>query len=164
MPPSARMYCLVFLVAFVVGLSPAIGQPTVFIVRHAEKAETAGQDPELSQAGHARAEALAKVLKDANITTIYTTEFKRTQETAAPLAKILGITVVSVPAKDTATLTAKLHSTHGNILVVGHGDTIPDLLKALGMSAPINIAPNQYDDLFIVVLDGTPRFIHLHYG
>jgi broad specificity phosphatase PhoE len=163
MPSNARICCLVFLVAFVVGLSPAIAQSTIFIVRHAEKAKTAGQDPELSEAGHARAETLARTLKDANITAIYASEFKRTQQTASPLAQALGITVVNVPAKDTATLTAKLRSTHGNILVVGHGDTIPDLLKALDISAPINIGENDYDELFVVVLDGTPRFIHLHY-
>ena len=156
-------YCLVFLVAFVLGLSTAIAQSTIFVVRHAEKAETAGPDPELSEAGHARAETLARTLKDADITTIYASEFKRTQETAAPLAKALGIKVVNVPAKDTATLTAKLRTMHGNILVVGHGDTIPDLLKALGISTPINIAENDYDELLVILLDGTPRFIHLHY-
>jgi broad specificity phosphatase PhoE len=154
---------LSLLLAFGFGLSSAAAQSTIFVVRHAEKAETPGENPELSEVGRTRAEALAKLLKDANITAIYASEFKRTQETAAPLAKALGITVVNVPAKDTAALAAKLRTTNGNILVVGHGNTIPDLLEALGISAPIDIGENDYDELFVVVLDGTPRFIRLHY-
>ena len=143
-------------------LSTATAQSTIFIVRHAEKAD-ATKDPDLSEVGRARAEALAKMLKDANITEIYATEFKRTQQTAAPLAKVLGITVTILPAKDNAALLAKLRASTGNALVVGHGDTIPDLIKALGMSDPINVAENDYDNLFAVVLDQKPHLIRLHY-
>ena len=143
-------------------LSTATAQSTIFIVRHAEKAD-ATKDPDLSEVGRARAEALAKMLKDANITAIYATEFKRTQQTAAPLAKALSITITTLPAKDNAALIAKLRASNGNALVVGHGDTIPDLIKALGMSDPINVAENDYDNLFAVVLDQKPHLIRLHY-
>ena len=143
-------------------LSTATAQSTIFIVRHAEKAD-ATKDPDLSEAGRVRAEALAKTLRDANITAIYATEFKRTQQTAAPLAKALGITVTILPAKNNAALIAKLRASTGNALVVGHGDTIPDLIKALGISDPINIAENDYDNLFAVVLDQKPHLIRLHY-
>jgi broad specificity phosphatase PhoE len=143
-------------------LSTATAQSTIFIVRHAEKAD-ATKDPDLSEAGRTRAEALAKTLRDANITAIYATEFKRTQQTAAPLAKVLGITVTILPAKDNAALAAKLRASTGNAVVVGHGDTIPDLIKALGISDPINIAENDYDNLFAVVLDQKPHLICLHY-
>jgi broad specificity phosphatase PhoE len=143
-------------------LSTTTAQSTIFIVRHAEKAD-ATKDPDLSEAGRARAEALAKTLKDANITAIYATEFKRTQQTAAPLAKALGITVTTLPAKDYAALIAKLRASTGNTLVVGHGDTISALIKALGISDPINIAENDYDNLFAVALDQKPHLIRLHY-
>jgi len=143
-------------------LSTATAQSTIFIVRHAEKAD-ATKDPDLSEAGRARAEALAKMLKDANITAIYATEFKRTQQTATPLAKVLGITVTILPAKDNAALIAKLRASTGNALVVGHGDTIPDLIKALGISDAINIAENDYDNLFAVVPNQKPHLIRLHY-
>jgi len=103
------------------------------------------------------------MLKDAGISAIYVTEFKRTQQTAAPLAKALGITVTTLPAKDNAALVAKLRASNGNALVVGHSDTIPDLIKALGISEPINIAENDYDNLFAVVLDEKPHLIRLHY-
>ncbi|PYL63474.1 MAG: hypothetical protein DMF25_10605, partial [Verrucomicrobia bacterium] len=135
---------------------------TIFIVRHAEKAD-ATKDPDLSEAGRARAEALAKMLQDANITAIYATEFKRTQQTAAPLAKALGIAVTTLPAENSAALIAKLRSSNGNALVVGHGNTIADLIKALGISEPINIAENDYDNLFGVVLVEKPQLIRLHY-
>jgi 2,3-bisphosphoglycerate-dependent phosphoglycerate mutase len=148
---------------FAVCLSAAAAQSTMFIVRHAEKAESAGKDPDLSKAGRARAESLAKMLKDAKITAIYATEFKRTQQTAAPLARALGISVTNLPAKDIAALTAKVRTSNGNALVVGHGDTIPGLIKAMSISAPIKIAENDYDNLFIVVLDERPRLIRLHY-
>jgi len=143
-------------------LSTATAQSTILIVRHAEKAD-ATKDPDLSEAGRARSEGLAKTLRDANITAIYATEFKRTQQTAAPLAKALGLTVTTLPAKDNAALIAKLRASTGNALIVGHGDTIPDLIKALGISDPINIAENDYDNLFAVVLDQKPHLIRLHY-
>src|SRR5256885_56494 len=101
-------------------LSGASARSTIFIVRHAEKADTT-KDPDLSEAGRVRAEALAKVLRDANITAIYATEFKRTQQTAAPLAKALGLTVTTLPAENSAAVVAKLRASIGNSLVVGHG-------------------------------------------
>lgn len=143
-------------------LSTATAQSTIFVVRHAEKAD-ATKDPDLSEAGRARAEALAKALRDAKIVAIYATEFKRTQQTAAPLAKALGITVTVLPAQDIAALIAKLRALKGNALVVGQGDTIPNVIKALGVSEPINIAGNDYDNLFAVVLDKKPQLIRLHY-
>jgi 2,3-bisphosphoglycerate-dependent phosphoglycerate mutase len=143
-------------------LSTATAQSTIFIVRHAEKAD-ATKDPDLSEAGRARAEALAKTLRDANITAIYATEFKRTQQTAAPLAKALGITMTTLPAKDSVALIAKLRASNGNALLVGHSDTISNLMKALGISDPTNIAENDYDNLFTVVLAEKPHLIRLHY-
>ena len=116
----------------------AAAQSTIFIVRHAEKATGGGNDPDLSRAGRARAKSLAGILKEVGITAIYATEFKRTQETAAPLAKIIGIDVVRIPGKSTANLVTKLHNLQGNAaLVVGHSNTIPLLIKALGINAPI---------------------------
>jgi broad specificity phosphatase PhoE len=143
--------------------SGAAAQSTLFVVRHAEKVEGADKDSDLSEAGRARAEALAKMLKDAGIIAIYATEFKLTQETAAPLAKALGINVTKLAAKDAATLASKLRNLKANALVVGHGNTIGDLIKALGIDAPIDIAEADYDNLFVVILDEKPRLLRLHY-
>ena len=97
-----------FLLVFV-SASIASAQPIVVIVRHAEKATDGGRDPDLSLAGRARADELARILKDSGITAIFTSEFKRTQETAAPSATSIGVTATVIPAKDTAALAAKLH-------------------------------------------------------
>src|SRR5205085_354526 len=86
----------------------AAGQSTIFIVRHAEKAQGGGDDPVLSEAGQARAESLANLLKDAGISAIYTSEVKRTQQTAAPLARTLHLDPTIVAAKDRAALMAQL--------------------------------------------------------
>ena len=71
--------------------------PAVFVVRHAEKAKGGGNDPELSSAGRERANALARILKDSQMTAIFVTEFKRTQETAVPTAKETHIPPTIVP-------------------------------------------------------------------
>jgi broad specificity phosphatase PhoE len=153
------------LLSLLLGLlvSTAAAQSTIFMVRHAEKAPGSDKDPDLSEAGRARAEVLAKMLKDAEITAIYATDLKRTQQTAAPLARSLGLQVTITPAKDTAALVATLRSLKGNALVVGHGNTIPDLVQGLGIATPINIAEADYDNLFVITLDQTPRMIRLHY-
>ena len=152
------------LCCFLVGLafSSSFSQSTVFIVRHAEKAD-GSKDPGLSEAGRGRAEALANMLRDSKISVIYTTEFKRTQQTAAPLAKALGLTVTTLPAENQAELVAKLRTSTATSLVVGHGNTIPDIIKALGITEPVNIPESDYDNLFVVVLGEKPYLIRLHY-
>src|SRR5437762_10137502 len=151
-----------FLLVFV-SVSIASAQPVVVIVRHAEKADNGGSDPDLSSAGRSRADALARILKDSGITAIFTSEFKRTQETATPTATSIGVTATVVPAKDTAALVAKLHQLNGNALVVGHGDTIPNMIKALGINSPIDIPDEDYSELLIVTLGDKPHLFRLHY-
>jgi broad specificity phosphatase PhoE len=151
-----------FLLIFV-WVSIASAQPIVVIVRHAEKAANGGSDPDLSSAGHVRADALARILKDSGITAIFTSEFKRTQETAAPTATSARVTPTVVATKDTAVLVAKLHQLNGNALVVGHGNTIPDIVKALGINSSINIPDADYSELLIVTLGDKPHLFRLHY-
>src|SRR5256885_10300007 len=83
---------------FLSALLTADAAPIVFIVRHAEKTATGGNDPDLSVAGQKRAEALARIVKDSQITTVFVTEFKRTQQTAAPTAKKAPLNPNVVPA------------------------------------------------------------------
>ena len=152
------------LLGLFVSAAAARSTTTIFIVRHAEKVESAHNNPDLTEAGRARADALAQMLKDAGITAIYATEFNRTQQTAAPLAKILGLQVTIMPAKNTAALLPKLRHAHGNSLVVGHRTTIPNLIYKIGMPNPGRIAENEYDNLFVIVFDKKrSRLIHLHY-
>jgi 2,3-bisphosphoglycerate-dependent phosphoglycerate mutase len=157
------MKSLVSLLIILASVSFATAEPFVVIVRHAEKASEEGKDPDLSSEGLARAEALEQMVKDSGIVAIFTSEFKRTIETAAPTAKALGITPSVIPAKDTASLVANLRELKGNALVVNHSNSIPDLVKALGIDASIKIQENDYTELFIVTLGDKPKLLHLHY-
>lgn len=154
---------VLFLSLFVLVAEVSDASPIIFVVRHAEKATSGGNDPDLSPAGQKRAEALARILKDSGITAIFTTEFKRTQETAAPTARELNIAPTIIPANDGAQLIAKLNALTGNALVVGHGNSIPDLVKALKIAVPVNIPENDYSELFVITLGDQPQLVRLHY-
>ena len=140
----------------------ALAEPFVVIVRHAEKASSE-KDPDLSAAGLKRADELAQMLKDSGITAIFTSELKRTQQTAAPLAKTLGIAPTIVPAGDTNALIAKLRELKGNALVVGHGNTIPNLIKELGIDASVTIHESDYTQVLVVTLGEKPQLLRLAY-
>ncbi len=144
-------------------VADANAAPVIFLVRHAEKASTGGNDPDLSLAGQKRADALARILRDSQITAVFVTEFKRTQETAAPTAKAAHLSPTVVPANDIGALVEKLRALNGNALVVGHGNTIPDLLKALGIATPVSIPEDDYTEIFAVLVGDAPRLLRLHY-
>jgi phosphohistidine phosphatase SixA len=152
------------------GSSDPGGQGVVFLVRHAERADAgmaaakmAGADPELSDAGKTRAAALAALLKDAKITAIFTTEYKRTRDTAQPLAVATGVTAAAVDSKDAAGLIDRVKASAGNVLVVGHSNTVPDIIKALGVSEPVAIPDDQFHNLFVVIRGAKPTLLRLHY-
>ena len=158
--------CAVFLLAVT---ATAAAQPFTFVVRHAERADS-GQapammatDPDLSAAGRARAESLAAMLKDASITAIFVTQYKRTQQTAAPLAKALGITPTVVPSRDTAGLAARIAAHDGNVLVVGHSNSVPAVVQALGRGKPFEIPETEFDNLFIVTRGSSPSVARLRF-
>jgi len=155
------MKLFVILILTLVAFSVS-AEPFVVIVRHAEKVDNS-KDPDLSPAGQERAERLAGMLKDAKITGIFVTELKRTQETAAPLSKMIGVAPTIVSAKDYATLLSKVRQVEGGSLVVGHGNTIPDVVKALGIETPVQISDEDYSDLLIVTLGEKPQMLRLHY-
>jgi len=158
------------LVLALAAATPLAAQPTIFLVRHAERADSApgmsptmAADPDLSAAGRARADSLAAALKDADITAIYVTEFKRTQQTAAPLAKALGLTVKIVTSKSTRELIKQLAASKGNVLVVGHSNSVPDVIKGLGVTAAVTIGDDEFDNMFLVSRGPTPSLLRLHY-
>ena len=144
-------------------VTAANAAPVIFIVRHAEKASSGGNDPDLSLQGKKRADALAHILKDSEIRSVFVTEFKRTQETAAPTAGAAHVSPTVIPANDIRPLVEKLHALNGNALVVGHGNTIPDLLKALGIATPVSIPDDDYTEIFAVMVGDAPQLLRLHY-
>lgn len=162
-----RRLCVLILATLLTGTT-ATAQHSVFVVRHAERADggAAGMttsDPNLSEAGKARAQSLAAVLKDAGITAIYVTEYKRTQQTAAPLAAALSVQVTVVPSKDVAALIGQLKGSGGNSLVIGHSNTVPEVIEQLGIADPVKLADTDYDFLFVVTAGSPPSLLRLHY-
>src|SRR5947207_12895479 len=108
---------LLWLLLLLVPAFTARAESIVVIVRHAEKASGESDDPSLSEAGRARAATLSRLLQDSEISAIFTTEFKRTKETATPIANTLKITPTVVRATEITSLADKLHELHGNALV-----------------------------------------------
>ena len=116
--------------------SPPQKPVTVFLVRHAETAESTrtSRDPELSELGLERAQSLSRLLGHAGVTHLYSSEFRRTAATLGPLAEDLGLEVQSIAAADrAATLEALAGLPPGSVAVVaGHSNTVPALVEALG--------------------------------
>lgn len=139
------------------------------IVRHAEK-EGTGANPNLTAEGIERANELVKVLTSVSLNKVYSTPFNRTKQTAQPIstAKSLATTEYSATTSAATLIKQFIAENKGKTsLIVGHSNTVPDLLKAFTDNKfTISIADNQYDNLFIVSLpDGQPpRVMHLKFG
>jgi phosphohistidine phosphatase SixA len=158
-------------IAFLVSAIAAHAQ-TILIVRHAEKAWNE-RDTALSDAGFKRADCLARTLRDAQIKSGFVTELKRTQQTAEPELKQAGVTATVVPSADvaqTAALAKKAAAT-GNVLIVGHSNTVPQIVQSLtgeakpGQAPAPNMSDSEYDRLTIVQFssDAKPQVTTLHY-
>ncbi len=126
------------------------GAPTtVFLVRHADRdAEDA-----LNASGLVRAQELAHVMEKSGLDAVYTSEFTRTQQTAAPAAAALGLTPVVISASDVAGLANHIRDNRNGekTLVVGHSDTVPKVIAAFGGPA-VNIPEDEFDNLYVLTL------------
>lgn len=129
----------------------------VWIVRHAEKVVMEGErDPPLTAKGQARAEALADLLGPEQPVAIYSTDYRRTRDTVVTLAKHSGVKVTIVDARDTDGLVNKLLGGHcgQRVVVVGHSNTVPTVIKQLGIDEKIVLDEKSgYGDLFEVRWD-----------
>lgn len=146
---------------------------TIIFVRHAEKASMPADDPGLTAAGERRVAELTRQLADADVVAgvdaIFVTRFRRSVDTAAPLANHLGIELESYdPDDNEATLQRILDNHKGEvILVVSHSDKLPGLIADLGASKNVPpIADNEYDNIYIVSIPwfGKTKTIRLRYG
>ncbi len=133
---------------------------TVVLVRHAEKAAEPKRDPPLTEAGAQRAQQLVDAVGALRVTAVITTDFERTRATAAPLAAKLGLTPerVDVGGSDHAWQVAEtLRARHrgGTVLVVGHSNTVTEIVAALGAPKPPPICDGEFDRLFVVHVPAT---------
>lgn len=146
---------------------------TILIVRHAEADSTPEvKDPALTAVGERRAEALAAVARDANVRVVYTTQYRRTKDTAAPLRRIAEIPLAESPvARETITqqsteLAKRIVEQHKGeaVLIVGHSNTVPLFVEALsGVKIPA-IGHDEHDRLYVVIVeDGKARLISARY-
>jgi broad specificity phosphatase PhoE len=128
---------------------------TVFVVRHAEKGPE-NPDPSLTAVGQARAAALARILADAKVTALFSSEFKRTRETVAPLGTAVGVTPTVVPAVDMDGLVAKLRALPpgSRALVASHSNLVHLIVEKLsGVKVPA-LTEADYDRLVVVTFTG----------
>lgn len=171
-----RIQVIVIYVAIAIGLAwffESQATTTVIFVRHAEKAAVPEDDPGLSAAGQRRAAELARQLVDADviagIDAVYATPFRRTEETARPVAEALDLPINSYDASDTEAIMERIVKQHKGkiVLVVGHSNTVPALIANLGASKHVpRIAENEYDNIYIVSIPwfGKTKTIRLRYG
>jgi broad specificity phosphatase PhoE len=147
--------------------SGGAGPVTVFVVRHAEKGPES-PDPSLTPAGVARAEALAHALGDARITAIFVSEFKRTQETAAPLARRIGLEPLRLDAGKLDELVARLQALApgSRALVVSHSNLVPAIVAGLAAVPVGELTDLDYDRMYAVTRAGSgpPSVLYLHFG
>lgn len=155
-----RAALLLLVLLFPLALAAADGATTVILVRHAETAgdtSAGGQDPALSEAGMARAKALAALAHDAQATAVITSQYKRTKDTGAELK----LPVVEVPvergkaAEQADAIAKKIRDDYRgkSVVVIGHSNTIPMIVKALTGVAAAEIPHEEYSRVYVVVLE-----------
>lgn len=144
--------------------TPRAGQDaealTFVVVRHAEKATDDPEDPRLTETGRQRAQRLAGLLADAPVVAVYATEFRRTRETGQPTADAHHVAVSAYfsrgPATESAARWRRDHD-HGTVVIVGHSNTVPDLVAALSGQAAAPMPETEYDRVTRIRFDADGR-------
>ena len=128
---------------------------TIYIVRHAEK-KLEGNDPELAVVGEVRAKKLAQILADQEIKHIFSTDYKRTRNTAQPTADAAQIAIQTYDPRNQAELVEQIKSLEGNILVVGHSNTVSQLANEFveGTEKFDDLQDIEYEYIYVVTLSG----------
>jgi broad specificity phosphatase PhoE len=142
------------------------GATTLLIVRHADRSGTADA---LSPAGIVRAQELVHVTQKAGVTAIYRSNTVRSTQTAAPAATALGLTPVELAATDVQALVDHIFANHRGeiVLVVGHSNTIPQIIAAAGGPSVPDIAEDEFDNLFMLDICRCwtrAKLVNLQYG
>ena len=142
-------------VLFLLPVALPLTAADLFLVRHAEKVADGSSDPGLTAVGKQRAVNLAGLLRSAGIERIFSSDYRRTLETARPLAAALGLEIEVYDPRDLEGLAGRLLALEQNALVVGHSDTTPDLVALIGGDAgePI-VEAWEYDRVYLVQTDG----------
>ncbi len=129
-------------------------QTTIFIVRHAEKATTpTPQNPDLTDVGKQRAEQLANLLMPKKINNIFSTNFRRTIQTATPLANVTGSSITFYSTDTLQKFIKKIVRIKSNSLIVSHSNKILPMLDSLPITHTLTAIPdNDFDNLFVLTV------------
>jgi broad specificity phosphatase PhoE len=125
---------------------PPAKTPSFYVMRHLQKGE--GQDPPLSVEGQANARRLIGFFAAEPVRVIYVSTTRRARETAAPLAKKLRVKVRRYDPADTPGLVARVLAQRGPVLVVGHSNTVPEIVARLGGERPAPLADTDFGDIW----------------
>lgn len=161
-----KKVCLYILIAFYLTSCSR----TYYIVRHAEKAApdaSMSSDVPLSPAGQHRAIALKDELKSKKITGIYATNTIRARATADPLSNELKLPIITYGPVPDSTFMKMLKSMKGNTLIVGHSNTVDDIVNSLANEKKISdLEDSVYDNLYIIKIDqnGHVKVRQVKYG
>ncbi len=137
-------------------LLAACATPDYYVMRHLEKGQ--GTDPGLTCEGGARAEALHDFLKPRLPRAIYVSRALRTQKTAEPIAARLGLTSIVYNEQDTAGLVTRVRAEPNRpVLIVGHSNTVPDIVAGLGGVELRPIGEGEFGQVWLVYGDGSTR-------
>ena len=126
--------------------------PVYFVMRHLQKAE--GADPPLSAEGRRNADRLARWFGRDRPAIVYVSTTRRAHETAAPLVARYHLTVRDYDPRDTPGLVARVRQEKANVLIVGHSNTVPDIVAALGGTRPPPLAESDFGGIWRVGRDG----------
>jgi broad specificity phosphatase PhoE len=127
----------------------------LYLVRHAEKQQDDSRDPELTAAGKKRSEQLADWFRDKDIKDIWSSDYKRTRDTANPLLSQLGLELSIYDPGDQAVLVKQLTDKQHNALIVGHSNTIPELARLLCECEISDMEESEHDRLIIISVSNT---------
>jgi phosphohistidine phosphatase SixA len=143
-------------------LAATAAPSAIYVVRHAEKAAT-GKDPELTAEGQARAQNIATILQKTGIRHVFSTPYVRTRQTGQVLAQRGNLAVETYDPAAPQALVDKVKALDGAVLVVGHSNTVPELVRRFGGAPGADIPDTEYDRLYqlIPAADGSVTTILL---
>ena len=127
--------------------------PNIYVVRHLHTPEGV-RDPDLTPEGQRQAQLLAAWFRADPPRAIYVTDYRRTRQTAAPLAARLGLMPIVYDPADTPGLTARVRAGPLPALIVGHSNTVPDIVEQLGGTRPGPLVHADFGDIWRVGSDG----------
>lgn len=153
-----KVILTVLTVLFVGVASDAAAQSkkTIILVRHAEKILAAADDKtgdvELTSEGRERALRFAKVAGRFRPGEIFSTAYKRTRQTAEPIAKLRGKEIQTYDAaKHPELIDLILKSKTKRFVIVGHSNTVPFLANLLAKKDVFKQLPDtEYGVIYVI--------------